>query len=68
MNAYLDPKLARENLIASRLLNAARRAKRETEARQVREFNEATAQLMRLQWPEQAARELAAIHVYGVKQ
>lgn len=66
MNAYLDPRLARENLIASRLLNAARRIRRETEARQVREFNAAAAQCMRLGWDEQAARELAHLKVYGV--
>lgn len=64
-SAYLDPKLSKANLTASRLLNAARRIKRETEARQVREFNEAAAQCMRLGWDE-AARELAHLKVYGV--
>ncbi len=65
MRFYLDPKLARENLLASRMLNAARRMQRETAQRQAQEFNAALLQLMRLQWPEQAARDLAQLKVYG---
>lgn len=66
MNAYLHPGIARALLAQSRAFTAAKRAERETKARQVREFNEALSQLMRLSWPEEAARELAAIKVYGV--
>jgi hypothetical protein len=56
---YLSPQLARENLIASRLLNAARR---------IRKARVATteAAFKRLGYDETAARELAQIHVERV--
>lgn len=68
MNAYLHPNIARALLAQSRAFTAAKRIERETQARQVREFNEAAAQCVRLGWDEAAARELAAIKVYGVAQ
>lgn len=63
-SAYLDPKLARENLIASRLLNAARRQRRQ----QAEEFSQALEQFKRIGFSDLAAGELAEIHVYGVQQ
>lgn len=65
MQAFMFPETARALLAKSREFTTAKRAERETAKRQAAEFNEALAQLMRLQWPEQAARELASIKVYG---
>lgn len=56
---YLEPRLARENLIASRMLNAARRMakRREQRIKQLRE--QAFGQLLRVGWSEEAAAEMA---------
>lgn len=56
---YLDPRLARENLIASRLLNAARRAAKLQEQRRKQLREQAFGQLLRVGWSEEAAAEMA---------
>jgi hypothetical protein len=56
---YLSPQLARENLIASRLLNAARRIRKARVA-------QTEAAFKRLGWDDKAARELAETHVERV--
>jgi hypothetical protein len=56
---YLSPQLARENLIASRLANAARRIRK---AR----VEQTEAAFKRLGWDAAAARELAETHVARV--
>ena len=66
MNAfYMAPETAQALLAKSREFTTAKRAERETKQRQVREFEAAFAQLLRLNWDERGARELANQHVYG---
>ena len=65
MNAFMFPETAAELLAKSREFTSAKRAERETKQRQVREFEAAFAQLLRLNWDERGARELANQHVYG---
>ncbi len=64
---YLSPQLARENLIASRMLNGVRRAERDQAKRQAAEFTEALEQLKRLGWDDENARAMAQIKAYGVQ-
>ena len=67
MNAfYMAPETAQALLAKSREYTAAKREEKALKARQAREFDAALSQLMRLKWPEEAARELAALKVYGV--
>lgn len=56
---YLDPELARQNLIASRLMRLERIVRRRRVATTERAFQ-------RLGYDATAARELAEIHVAGV--
>ena len=65
MQAFMFPQTAAELLAKSRVYTSAKRAERETKQRQVREFEAAFSQLLRLQWDEKGARELANQHVYG---
>lgn len=65
MQAFMFPEVARALLALSRAYTSAKRAERETKQRQVREFEAAFAQLLRLNWDEKGARELARVHVYG---
>lgn len=56
---YLDPRLARENLTASRLLNMARRVRAQRQQRRAEQIKRDTAQLVRLGWDADAAQEMA---------
>ncbi len=64
---YLKPELARANLIRARVLNDLRRSERARAKRQAAEFEAACAELKRVGWDAEAARELAHSFVYGTE-
>lgn len=68
MQAFMFPSTARDLLAQSQAFTTAKRQEKAEAARKLAEFNAALAQLQRLGWGEEAARELATIKAYGVQQ
>lgn len=56
---YLEPRLARENLQASRLLNELRRINTAAARRRAEQIKADAAQLVRLGWKPDAAQDMA---------